>query len=118
MRYRAGLTVAKVFPVRLDGRCARCESPLGGKRRRWCSHECERAAVSHFRILKGDVFEIRRLLLRRDHGVCAMCQEPQSYWEADHIVAVVNGGGGCGLEGYQTLCVGCHRAKTQLDLGR
>ena len=29
-------------------------------------------------------------------------------WEADHIVPVVEGGGGCGLDNYRTLCRRCH----------
>lgn len=37
---------------------------------------------------------------------------PRKLWERDHIVAVVEGGGGCGLDNYQTLCIPCHRAKT------
>lgn len=39
-------------------------------------------------------------------------------WEADHIVAVTNGGGLSGLSNYQTLCVPCHQAKTKADLGQ
>jgi hypothetical protein len=35
-----------------------------------------------------------------------------SAWDADHILEVVNGGGLCGLENYQTLCHPCHKAKT------
>ena len=35
-----------------------------------------------------------------------------SWWEADHIVPVVEGGGGCGPEGYRTLCLRCHRIET------
>jgi 5-methylcytosine-specific restriction protein A len=34
------------------------------------------------------------------------------WWEADHIVPVVEGGGQCGLEGYRTLCLPCHRKVT------
>lgn len=37
----------------------------------------------------------------------------KSFWEADHIVEVVNGGGECGLDGLQTLCQPCHKAKTK-----
>ena len=36
----------------------------------------------------------------------------RSWWEADHIVEVVRGGGQCGLDNYQTLCVPCHKDKT------
>lgn len=39
-------------------------------------------------------------------------------WEADHIVPVVEGGGGCGLNGYRTLCLECHRAETRALAGR
>lgn len=33
-------------------------------------------------------------------------------WQADHIVPVAEGGGGCGLENYRTLCVWCHARET------
>jgi 5-methylcytosine-specific restriction endonuclease McrA len=36
----------------------------------------------------------------------------RSWWEADHIIEVVRGGGRLGLENFQTLCVPCHKAKT------
>jgi len=39
-----------------------------------------------------------------------------SIWEADHIVPVWAGGGACGLENLQTLCVACHRAKTSAEV--
>ena len=35
-----------------------------------------------------------------------------SWWEADHIVPVVEGGGQCGPENYRTLCCRCHRVVT------
>lgn len=31
----------------------------------------------------------------------------RSLWEADHLVPVVEGGGGCGLENLRTLCIPC-----------
>lgn len=34
-------------------------------------------------------------------------------WHADHIVPVAMGGGECGLENMQTLCVRCHNQKTK-----
>lgn len=36
----------------------------------------------------------------------------QRFWDADHIVPVVEGGGGCGLDGYRTLCLWCHKTVT------
>lgn len=37
---------------------------------------------------------------------------PRRLWEVDHIVPVVEGGGECGLDNLQTLCLACHKAKT------
>ena len=39
-------------------------------------------------------------------------QSRHSLWDADHIRAVAEGGGECGLENMQTLCLWCHRGKT------
>ena len=36
----------------------------------------------------------------------------RTWWDADHIVAVVEGGGECGLENMRTLCQPCHRRIT------
>jgi 5-methylcytosine-specific restriction endonuclease McrA len=36
----------------------------------------------------------------------------QSFWEADHITAVVEGGGACGLDNIRTLCRPCHLKET------
>jgi len=35
------------------------------------------------------------------------------FWEMDHILPVVEGGGLCGMDNLQTLCVPCHRAETK-----
>jgi len=39
-------------------------------------------------------------------------QSRHTFWDADHIRAVAEGGGECGLENMQTLCLWCHRDKT------
>lgn len=36
-------------------------------------------------------------------------------WHADHVRAVCVGGGGGGLDTFQTLCVPCHLEKTRVD---
>lgn len=40
------------------------------------------------------------------------------FWQGDHIQAVRDGGGLCGLEGYQTLCSPCHVRKSRGELRR
>ncbi len=37
----------------------------------------------------------------------------KSFWEADHIESVVEGGGECGISNLQTLCRACHLTKTR-----
>ena len=43
-----------------------------------------------------------------------LLQDPKEgdFWQADHIVAVAEGGGGCGLSNLRTLCVPCHTEET------
>lgn len=36
----------------------------------------------------------------------------RSLWEADHILAIADGGGECDLENVQTLCLRCHSVKS------
>lgn len=36
----------------------------------------------------------------------------RSFWDADHVVPVVEGGGLCGLDNLRTLCRPCHRGAT------
>ncbi len=56
-------------------------------------------------------------------GVVQVYANPWSWkighlWEANHIVPVVEGGGECGLEGYETLCLKCHKQATKELAGR
>lgn len=49
-----------------------------------------------------------------------LLQNPKEgdFWQVDHIQAVAEGGGGCGLENLRTLCVPCHVAETEKLRGR
>ena len=37
----------------------------------------------------------------------------RTLWDADHIVPVAAGGGECDLSNMRTLCLKCHRARTE-----
>jgi HNH endonuclease len=49
------------------------------------------------------------------NGLESLLQNPREgdFWQVDHILAVSEGGGGCGLENLRTLCVPCHIAETE-----
>ena len=47
---------------------------------------------------------LQRILLNPREG---------DFWQADHIVPVAEGGGGCGLDNLQTLCTPCHNVETE-----
>lgn len=116
-RYQKGLKVEFLFPKRNDNKCAcGCENHLPPKKRRWYSKDCLKKSLNHFFIIKGDVSIIRSELYKVDNGYCRHCGVYDDKWQADHILAVVNGGGGCTIENFQTLCEHCHKIKTQIDL--
>ncbi|NOQ71298.1 MAG: hypothetical protein GQ574_04825 [Crocinitomix sp.] len=70
-------------------------------------------SLNHFYIIKGDNGVIRENLFQTDQGYCSHCGVYDEDWQADHIVPVSQGGGGCTLENLQTLCNDCHKVKTR-----
>lgn len=40
----------------------------------------------------------------------------RTFWDADHVVAVRDGGGSCGIANIQTLCFWCHKAKNAAEV--
>lgn len=112
-RYQTSLTMEKFFPKRIDGKCScGCGAELLGLKRKWSSDQCRKAALRQFHIIKGDVDVIRESLFELDKGVCRICGFKDSKWEADHILPVSKGGGGCTISNFQTLCGECHQEKT------
>jgi 5-methylcytosine-specific restriction enzyme A len=129
----------RTLPRGTGGRClcrwCAVEVPKG--RRTFCSDDC----VNQWR-LRSDPGYLRDQVLKRDRGVCKSCRVDtlvaqailkrsrgttrqrllnywdladytgRSLWEADHIVAVVEGGGECDLSNLRTLCLRCHRMAT------
>ena len=117
--------------------CRWCEQPVEPPRRTYCSDECV-----HEWLIRTDPAYLRQRVFKRDRGVCALCGRDtealrkelsrlrwrdrrnrmmelglpphrQTFWDADHIVPVVEGGGECGLDNIRTLCWWCHRDETK-----
>jgi len=113
--------------------CRWCHGEVPKGRRTFCS-----AACVHAWRLRTDPGYLREQVFLRDRGVCAQCgmdtealrkdKRKLDYaarrwfekewggrrhlWDADHIVAVAEGGGECDLSNLRTLCLKCHRATT------
>lgn len=60
---------------------------------------------------------LRRQTFDRDGWRCRSCGKPGGPFECDHIKPVQRGGETC-LDNLQTLCVGCHVAKTRAENAR
>jgi 5-methylcytosine-specific restriction protein A len=112
---------------------------VSGRRRTFCSNECVhqwrlRSSTSYLRecvferdkgicaVCRIDTHKHRRKVMRLpfaermrelksliDRGV--IHRGRKSWWEADHILPVVEGGDS-NLENMRTLCIPCHRAAT------
>ncbi len=55
--------------------------------------------------LKDHSISLKRKIWMKKHG--------GGLWDADHIIAVKDGGGLCGLENMRTLCIKCHKHVTK-----
>jgi hypothetical protein len=117
--------------------CRWCGIEVPSRRRTFCSESCV-----HEWKLRTDPGYLRDRVFDRDKGVCAECgvdtvamrrelrkldysarrtflklwglreNSRKSFWDADHIVPVVEGGGQCDLSNMRTLCLKCHRLAT------
>lgn len=113
---------------------------MGGRRRTFCSDACVhewrlRSSTSYLRecvferdqgicALCGiDTHRLRRRILRLPfatrmrelralQGQGAIHPGRKTWWEADHILAVVEGGDS-NLENLRTLCIPCHKGVTR-----
>lgn len=139
-RYQRQPAIATPFNAKESSRpCCYCGKPRPRGRRRWCSDVCVidyqvrkgDANVIRRELQKRDDGVCGRCgmdtkLLGRvlwhlswDHRDADRFLRRQleihsryTLWDADHIVPVSEGGGGCGLDGYRTLCLWCHRGET------
>ncbi len=112
-RYQQGIKVENLFPTRKDKLCAcGCGQVLLGRKTKWFSDNCRKIALNTYYIIKGDSDVIRENVYLRDKGFCRNCGVKSLDWQADHVVPVFKGGGACGLENFQTLCIDCHKDKS------
>ena len=93
-----------------------CGTELTGKKKRWASPECADRVYAIFSIIKGNSAAIRKALFNVDKGFCRCCGIYHDKWVADHIIPVAQGGGGCDLSNFQTLCPICHLEKTHSQM--
>jgi 5-methylcytosine-specific restriction enzyme A len=113
--------------------CRWCSADVPPRRRTFCSDACV-----HQWKLRTDPGYLREQVFARDRGVCAACGidtewlrkkkrkldytarrefekewgRRKTLWDADHIIAVAEGGGECDLSNMRTLCLKCHRLAT------
>ena len=114
------------------GLCRRCGTEVPKGRRTFCCDDC----VDSWR-LRTDPGYLRDRVYERDRGVCSRCgldtvefyrrfralpakerrrlrrrldlhEARTSFWDADHALAVAEGGGECDLDNMRTLCLWCH----------
>jgi 5-methylcytosine-specific restriction endonuclease McrA len=105
------------FAPNHSNRCAcGCGIELIGKKKRWASPECADRVYALFSIIKGNSAAIRKALFTMDKGFCRHCGVYDDGWVADHIIPVAQGGGGCDISNFQTLCPMCHSEKTRIQM--
>jgi len=73
-----------------------------------CGRDCD-ALQRKVRVTKRE----RRARRMAELGLPPYLLRRRRYWEVDHILPVVLGGGSCGLENLRTLCWECHRKVTR-----
>ena len=114
-RHQNNFYLHDLYPTLKGVCCCGCGKKLTGRKTRWANKDCIIKPLIVYSIIKGNTGTIRNELLKRDKGVCAICGKQDLNWEADHIIPVAKGGGGCSLNGFQTLCYICHKVKTRLQ---
>lgn len=113
-RYQKNLSLEDMFPTPTDGTCScGCGVMLTGRQTRWATRICVTPLLIEFYIIQGNTEVIRNLLFEEDAGHCRSCGVYDKLWQADHIIEVRDGGGGCDLDNFQTLCIPCHKDKTK-----
>lgn len=103
-----------LFPEKKDGICdCGCGKKLKASQKRWATPDCLKFAVGVYNIISGATPYIEWLIGFYYGKGCVLCGETPC--EADHIIAVNQGGGGSWLRNFQFLCEQHHKEKTAKD---
>lgn len=105
-----GSTIRAEVLKRDKGICAVCAMDTEAEREKcawWPKWDDETPDDKH-QAKKAEVDALRGEYMR-----AGFPSPSKSWWEADHIIEVVRGGGMCGLDNLQTLCCACHKRKTK-----
>lgn len=125
--------------------CRWCKKEVPKRRRTMCSDACadeisirRSGAIARARVFDRDggkcaacgldtlrvwglVSELESVMERARgiyvHAVLGIPYGRTCVWDVDHIKPVEEGGGACGLENLQTLCIWCHKKKTAAQAG-
>lgn len=117
------LDVQKMWPNSEPGKCAcGCGTVLTGRQTRWAGETHSKFPIQVFHILRGDLDVILYYLTKFLPHCCCRCEKKHSVnanfysdLQVDHVLAVMNGGGGAWLGNYQILCTKCHGRKSSED---
>lgn len=103
---RNGMSFKSIVYRRDAGICARCGSNLPALQQRF------KKLLNKSKGVGGRTFPHSFARLRK-LGRIYNLMPPSTPYEIDHIIPVVEGGGCCGLDNLQTLCIPCHREDTK-----
>ena len=84
--------------------CALCNQDTKKIAREAKSYKASKNWKKYYELLEKNSIPPKRKLWLRGFG--------GGFWDADHILAVHDGGGSCGLDNIRTLCIACHKQNT------
>ena len=90
-----------------NGICAECKQDTKKIARQAKIFKSEKKWKEYYDLLEKNNIPKNRKVWGRGFG--------GGLWDADHIVAVKDGGGDCGLDNIRTLCIQCHKTNTSIQ---
>ena len=87
-----------------NGICAICKQDTKLIARQAKKYKANKQWSDFYKLLDDNNIPHKRKIWARGYG--------GGLWDADHIKAVYEGGGSCGLDNIRTLCISCHKKNT------